>query len=106
MGSQLVTKDFDALTWLQEWFAGSCDGEWEQQWGVSLTSTPDPGWFLSIPLFETGLEDKPFPRIEHNTKKTDANWWICQLGEGHFLAACGTRDLASVVDVFKSWATG
>src|SRR5258705_13999119 len=79
MGGQLVTKDFDALTWLQDWFADNCDGEWEGQWNVQLTSTDDPGWFLSIPVQDTILENRPFRRIDHN-RKTDAHWWICQVG--------------------------
>lgn len=102
MGGQLVTKDFDALTWLQDWFADNCDGEWEGLWNVQLTSTDDPGWFLSIPVQDTILEARPFKRVDHN-KKTDVHWWICQVGEGHFLAACGLRDLAAVVDIFRDW---
>ena len=102
MGGQLVTKDFDALTWLQDWFADNCDGDWEGQWNVQLTSTDDPGWFLSIPVQDTILENRPFKRIDHN-KKTDQHWWICQVGEGHFLAACGLRDLAAVVGIFRDW---
>ena len=103
MGGQLVSEDFDALAWLQDWFAANCDGEWEQQWNVNLTTTDDPGWFLSIPLQDTELEGRPFTRTEHNTK-LDQSWWICQIGEGHFLAACGRRDLAAVVRIFRDWA--
>lgn len=102
MGRQLVSNDFDALSWLQTWFADNCDGEWEKQCGVTLTTTEDPGWFLSLPLQETVLEDRAFKRIDHN-RKTDASWWICQVGEGHFLAACGPSDLASVISLFKDW---
>ena len=103
MGGQLVSEDFDALAWLQDWFAARCDGEWEEQWNVNLTTTDDPGWFLSIPLQDTELEGRPFTRTEHNTK-LDQSWWICQIGEGHFLAACGRRDLAAVVRIFRDWA--
>jgi len=86
-----VIKDFEALAWLQDGFAAKCDGAWEKQWGVSLTSTDDAGWFLSIPLRETELEGRAFPRLDRNKKAQDESWWICQLGEGRFLADCGLR---------------
>ena len=98
-----MSTDFDALGWLQGWFAAKCDGEWEKQCGVSLVSTDDGGWFLSVPLQETELEGRAFDRIDHNAK-ADESWWICQLGEGHFLAACGPRDLGAVIAVFRNWA--
>ncbi|MGH6912040.1 MAG: immunity 53 family protein, partial [Phenylobacterium sp.] len=97
------TPNFDALAWLQDWFVQHCDGEWEGRRGVSFTTTDGPGWFLSIPLQETPLEGRAFKRIDHN-RATDESWWICQVGEGHFLAACGPRDLAAVVGVFRDWA--
>ncbi len=98
-----MSKDFDALTWLQDWFAENCDGAWEKQWSVNLTTTEEPGWFLSLPLRQTVLESRAFTRIDHN-RKTDASWWICQVGEGHFLAACGPGDLATVIGIFREWA--
>jgi hypothetical protein len=101
-----VSTDFDALAWLQGWFASKCDGEWEKQWGVSLTSTDDGGWFLSVPLMETELEGRAFDRVDHNKKGHDESWWICQIGESHFLAACGPRDLAAVIGLFRAWAEG
>jgi hypothetical protein len=105
MGRQLVSTDFDALTWLQGWYAGKCDGKWEQERGITLASTDTPGWYLSIDLDGTPLETRPFKRIDHN-RQADPSWWICQVGEGHFLAACAPRDLASVIAVFKDWAEG
>lgn len=100
-----MSEDSEALSWLQDWFANRCDGEWEHEWGVNLTTTADPGWFLSIDLLDTPLAPRAFPRVDHNAKG-DAHWWICQVGEGHFLAACGVRDLAAAIGVFRDWAEG
>jgi hypothetical protein len=103
MGRQLVITDFDALTWLQGWYAENCDGEWEKARGITLATTDTPGWYLSINLEETELERRAFTRIDHN-RQGDESWWICQVGQGHFLAACAPHDLASVIAVFKDWA--
>jgi len=105
MDRQLVSTAFDALAWLQDWYAGNCDGEWEHEWGITLTTTDNPGWYLSVDLQETLLEARKFNRVDHNSQ-SDPSWWICQVGEGHFLAACGPKDLAAVIGIFRDWVEG
>jgi hypothetical protein len=94
----------DSLNWLVEWFASHCDGEWEHQEGVVIENLDNPGWSLKISLRETALENVPFEAVEHNYNN-DVSWWRCWVEHSVFHAACGARDLASVVDVFRQWST-
>lgn len=94
----------DSLSWLAEWFASHCDGDWEHQEGVRIETLDNPGWRLEISLKGTALESAPFKTVEHNYQ-SNVSWWRCWIEDGHFHAACSARDLPSVVDVFRQWAS-
>jgi hypothetical protein len=99
--STIVTED--SLNWLVDWYARHCDGEWEHSYGIKIRTLDNPGWRLEIDLTGTVLENLPFHEIRHNYDD-DVSWWTCFLHDKSFHAACGARDLASVMDVFREWA--
>ena len=93
----------DNLNWLTDWYASHCDGEWEHGYGVNIKTLDNPGWRLTIDLRGTELENVPFDEVRHNYDD-DISWWTCFLRDKAFHAACGARDLASVIGVFRTWA--
>ena len=93
----------DPLRWLMHWFDLQSDGEWERQYGIKLETVGNPGWYLTIDLAETLLEDRPFEAVDHNLE-SDIRWWTCQVKERQFRAACGPHDLPAVIGVFRTWA--
>ena len=60
------------LVWLAEWFRRHCDGDWEHQYGVSITTLDNPGWSVQIDLAETTLASKAFDRVEID----DGDRWV------------------------------
>ena len=49
-----------ALARLQRWYAARCDGTWEHQHGISITSCDNPGWWVKIALAGTPLRGVAF----------------------------------------------
>ena len=92
------------LAWLMDWYSSHCDGEWEHSFGVQITTLDNPGWHVEIELTDTELQDRPFEKVEHDLK-SDVSWWICSVKDTRFDAACGPRDLATVLAIFRQWAT-
>ncbi len=48
----------EGLGALQAWFAAHCDGNWEQEYGVTIGTVEDPGWELRIDLVGTPARGK------------------------------------------------
>lgn len=97
------TTDLDELDWLMSWYAAQCDGSWEHGSGVKIETLDNPGWYLRIDLADTPLMDREFIPIAHDLE-SEVSWWSCKVENGQFVAACGARDLKSVVAVFRDWA--
>jgi hypothetical protein len=94
----------DDLDWLQAWYVAHCDGDWEHQEGVRLSTVDNPGWRLKVNLAETNLAQRPFDRLE--VERTEHDWMHCWVEDETFHAACGPRNLTEVLRVFRAWATG
>jgi len=92
----------DALSRLQRWFAGRCDGNWEHAEGIKLATLDNPGWSLKVTLQGTGLDHKPFAEVlrDHNER----SWLACRVRDGLFEAFGGPHMLGSMIDVFLEWA--
>ncbi|GHJ47845.1 hypothetical protein Cs7R123_51870 [Catellatospora sp. TT07R-123] len=92
------------LDWLQRWYAGQCDEDWEHSWGVKIETLDNPGWHVEIDLAETELEDLSYPRQDVTRSKNDWVWvWTAKQ---KFHAACGPGNLTEALTLFRDWATG
>jgi hypothetical protein len=92
----------DALVMLQEWYASHCDGEWEHDRRVRLSTIYKPGWSLSIGLMNTALDDRAFSLIEREV--SDSEWVHCWIENGTFEERCGARQLEEMILEFLTWA--
>ena len=100
----------DNLAWLMQWYLGECNGDWEHSYGVEIGTLDNPGWRLQIDLRETGLQGKPFNRVEHGEPGSDleewrtlGSWWVAQVMGDTFDVACGPLDLSSAIQIFRDW---
>lgn len=97
----------DALTWLSQWYAQQCDGDWEHSYGIKIDTLDNPGWLLKIDLTDTGIEDRPFAPVAFNMDASDGDpsvhWHHCKVADRQFAAACGVGDLAAVIGIFRSF---
>jgi immunity protein 53 of polymorphic toxin system len=47
----------DPIAFLETWFLSQCDGDWEHDARIEISTLDNPGWYLSIDLTATDLED-------------------------------------------------
>lgn len=95
----MTTDDF---VWLQEWFADHCNGDWEHDQIIEITTLDNPGWSIAISLFDTELEGKEFIEVTKDISEED--WFSCFLREGKFHGAGGLKNLSEILKVFRTWA--
>jgi hypothetical protein len=58
----------DAITRLQMWYLGQCDGSWEHQFGVRIETLDNPGWSVTIDLDGTEYANARFPEFGSKTQ--------------------------------------
>jgi hypothetical protein len=56
---------------LQSFFAEHCDGDWEHEFGVEITTTDNPGWHVKIDLSGTRFHGLEFDTIKDERTKED-----------------------------------
>jgi len=96
-----MTKQDDIMIWLQQWYHSNCDGDWEHNQNVIITTIDNPGWTVTINLEGTNLENHQF--IETSSEISDLNWIYCRIKENQFRGAGGPHNLLDIVQVFRKW---
>ena len=91
----------DALTWLQGWYTTQCDGEWEHEYGVSIETLDNPGWFLKVDLQATAMNDLTFSELE--VHRSNHDWLIARVVDKRFEVACGPLNLSEAIHHFRLW---
>jgi hypothetical protein len=92
----------DGLGALQAWFVAHCDGNWEQEYGVTIQTVEEPGWELRVDLVGTRLEGIALPR--QSVARAAEDW--CEMWcDGYtFYAVGGPHDLDELLGSFVSFA--
>jgi Immunity protein 53 len=90
----------DNLTWLQQWYASHCDGEWEHGHGVHIDTLDNPGWAIKIALRGTPYVELIFDEIE---RKGEEDWIVCRKRDGFFEGCGGAKNLDEILGVFRAW---
>jgi hypothetical protein len=88
-----------ALVWLQAWYAGHCDGDWEHDIGIRIGTLDNPGWTLSVNLVGTELDGIPYERTE--IERGDHDWLTTRVADGSFQAACGPLNLGEAIHTLR-----
>ncbi len=91
----------ETLSWLQHWFASQCDGDWEHDEGIRISTLDNPGWEVKINLEGTELEGYPFPELTRTIDDND--WVVCRLRNAFFEGFGGPSNLTSILEVFRAW---
>jgi len=92
---------------LQRWFQAQCDGEWEHRHGITIRSTDNPGWWVTIDLQGTPLASRPFtPILRGDAASLDPQppWLHCQVKDGVFHGAGDAGKLDEIIRIFLAWA--
>lgn len=98
----------DDLSKLAHWFARHCDGDWEQQRGISVQSTDNPGWWIKIDLKRTALAERPFAEVSEGVDgkgfPAAARWLHCHVQDELWHGAGDPTRLAEIIGRFLAWA--
>jgi Immunity protein 53 len=87
---------------LQAWFAAHCDGNWEQEYGVTIETVEEPGWELRVDLVGTSLEGTVLAR--KGVARADEDWCEVWCDGYTFHAVGGPHNLDELVGSFVSFA--
>ncbi|MBL0319042.1 MAG: immunity 53 family protein [Alphaproteobacteria bacterium] len=59
------------LNWLMSWYASHCNGDWEHENQIKISTIDNPGWRVKIDLVGTNLENLTLDRQTYETSETD-----------------------------------
>ena len=91
------------LTELTAWLQSRLNGDWEHDFGISIQSTDNPGWWVKISLTGTPLETKDFTSVDRGI--ADSNDWLrCYIENKVFNGAGDLNKLEEILRVFLMWA--
>ena len=90
------------LDFLQSWFLSQTNGEWEHVRGVTIETLDSAGWFVSIDLIDTQLQDRPMLPIRQEHSAQD--WLVCRVEANQFRGQGDAKKLDAILEVFQNWA--
>ena len=93
---------------LQDWFAQHCNGEREHQFGITIESCDNPGWWVKIDLTATPLEQQTFTPIYENVDERGFQkgpcWLACYVQDRVWNGAGDETKLERILNTFLNWA--
>ena len=92
----------DLFNWLNEWYKSNCNGNWEHCYGIKIETLDNPGWWVSIELNGTELENKNFEKIA--ITKSDEDWLFCRVEDNVFNSSGDPDKLIKILEIFKDWS--
>jgi hypothetical protein len=106
----------DLISWLQDWYTKQCDGDWEHDYGITIGTLDNPGWYVVINLVETPLETAAFEPVRRHRSEEDwvecrivetqseGRWeWVGDVGGPQYQGAGGPHNLLEIVHIFREW---
>jgi hypothetical protein len=93
---------------LQSWFLTHCVYDWENDSGVSIESTDNPGWWVKIDLRGTELEHVSFIEVCRGNAtglNPVAPWVRCYVDDARVFNGGGDpTKLEDILNIFLDWA--
>jgi hypothetical protein len=83
---------------LENWYEAQCDGRWEHQWGIRISTLDNPGWSVRIHLNGTAKADAIFEPV--NSEQSDTNWIRCWKEDTIFEGRGDPRKLKTILEHF------
>ena len=92
----------NGLDWLQNWYTSHLNGEWEDYYGIKLSTLDNPGWMIEVDLLETELETREFEEV--SVDNGEADWIFCKVENGKYVGGGDPTKLNQIIEIFKRWA--
>lgn len=89
----------NSIQWLQQWYESQCNGDWEHQHGVKITTIDNPGWDLKIDIYNTDLEGL---EIDYQlVEKSEEDWYGFKADKYKFEAFGDPSKLETLILKFR-----
>lgn len=87
------------LSWLQKWYESQCNGDWEHEYGITINTVDNPGWYITIDLAFTKLSnvELSMDTIEHG----ENDWYFYIIKDGVYKASGDINKLEFLLLKFK-----
>jgi hypothetical protein len=85
---------------LQEWFKLNCNGDWEHEYGINISTLDNPGWSLKIDLKDTALENFTYSL---EIKNGENDWMDIKVVNNEFIGYGDPTKLEKLVECFLSY---
>ncbi|NJL28924.1 MAG: rhodanese-related sulfurtransferase [Thermoanaerobaculia bacterium] len=91
---------------LGKWFLLHCDCEREHDYGISIQSCDNPGWWVKIDLRQTELCHREFVPVRRGELNNDPQppWLHCYVEDDVFNGAGDPGTLEEILTIFLKWA--
>lgn len=83
-----------SIFFLQDWFIAHCDGQWEHEYGIDITTIDNPGWKVRINGLNHGIE------LDLKSEIDDNDWYFIKIKTGEFVGYCSPQHLGKLLDIF------
>src|SRR5918994_1076194 len=95
----------DLLGWLERWYQEQCDGEWEDDCGLTIETLDNPGWLVSVDLRHVEPEAPASralavlgePPNAGNGNEGGPVWMTCEVKGGKFVGAGDPTQLRAIL---------
>ena len=91
----------DMLGWLEAFYFGYCDGDWEHQCGITITTIDNPGWSVTVDLEGTVLFGASFESVE--IERSENDWIQCSKKLRSWEGVGGPHNLREILETFRRW---
>lgn len=89
----------EILDWISNWFSSECNGDWEHENQIKIETVSNPGWYITIDLTGTSLEEL---YIENDTiEKSDDDWYFFGIKDKQFKASGDLKKISFLLNTFK-----
>lgn len=97
----------ETIRWIENWRYKYCDGDWEHQYGIRISTLDNPGWCVHVDLAWTALENEQ--DIPESEDRSESNWVVYKIeydseGAPRFASYGGPKNLTEMLGAFQEWA--
>lgn len=99
----MSASDMQPIEWLMGWYQSQCNGDWEHQYGVHITTLDNPGWALDVDLAGTPDAERVIPN--EMVERSETDWVAVEVKDGTFHARGGPGNLGEMIGRFAAFVS-
>jgi hypothetical protein len=94
-----MENNISMIDWLSDWFKLECNGDWEHENGISISTVDNPGWSITIDLRDTSLENEEI--VSDLVEINENDWFFFEVKNKKFRGGGDLSKLNFLISKFK-----